>query len=75
MVAGQRVRVGAVMVTRIHVNQGRVQSPDPMEELVADLLGDPVALGDGRVAVDRDRQRSLESVSQPEDETHSLTMS
>jgi hypothetical protein len=48
--------VGPVVSARVHVDYGRVELRDPVEELVPDVLGDAVALADGHVAIDGDRE-------------------
>ena len=67
VVPGGLVWVLAGVATGIHVDDGRVEPANLMEQAMADLLGDLVALCDRHVTVDRDRHGGLERMAQPSD--------
>jgi hypothetical protein len=65
VVGGAGVRV--LTVRRVHVNDGVGEAADPVQEVVAGLLGDVVGLADRHVAVHGDVQLGVQLVPDPAD--------
>src|SRR5215472_13422271 len=67
MVSGQAVRVFAAMPTGVHVHRDDTQTRLRMKELVADLLGNGMALPRGERLIDGHVELSPKLMTQPAD--------
>jgi hypothetical protein len=56
VVPQRRVRVAAIVSTRVHVDDRGVEAGDAMKQPVADVLGDPMALAHRHILIDGDRE-------------------
>ena len=65
VVGGEGMRVGAVVPVRVDMDRDILQPPEPMQELVADCLGELVRPVDGQVPVDSEVELGVQLVTDP----------